>query len=104
MKFFAELKRRHTYGLAAGERQMRRIPFVLMLVAVGTAAASQSLAVEQSALIVRAKSLELNTPYVPPPGHPLQHDTSGFAKIIRPPVFITRLDPDSAAEYARYFT
>ncbi len=83
---------------------MRRIPFVLMLVAVGTAAASQSLAVEQSALIVRAKSLELNTPYVPPPGDPLEHDTSGFAKIMCSAVFITGLDPDFAAENVGYFT
>jgi hypothetical protein len=75
-----------------------------MLVAVGTAAASQSLAVEQSALIVRAKSLELNTPYVPPPGDPLEHDTSGFAKIMCSAVFITGLDPDFAAENVGYFT
>jgi len=33
-------------------------------------------------LIARAKSLELNTPYVPPPGDPLEHHTSGFAKIM----------------------
>jgi len=56
------------------------------------------------ALIARAKSLELDTPYVPPPGDPLEHHTSGFAKIMCSAVFITGLDPDFAAENAGYFT
>src|SRR5256886_4658645 len=55
-------------------------------------------------LIARAKSLELNTPYVPPPGDPLEHHTSGFAKIMCSAVFITGLDPDFAAENVGYFT
>lgn len=55
-------------------------------------------------LIVRAKSLELNTPYVPPPGNPLEHHTAGFAKIMCSAVFITGLDPDFAAENVGYFT
>src|SRR5262249_25937753 len=33
----------------------------------------------QGALIARAKSLELDTPYVPPPGDALQHHAFGFA-------------------------
>src|SRR5262245_58644319 len=37
--------------------------------------------VAQEALIARAKSLELDTPYVPPPGDALEHHASGFAKI-----------------------
>ena len=56
------------------------------------------------ALIARAKSLELNTPYTPPPGDPLEHHTSGFAKIMCSAVFITGLDPDFAAENVGYFT
>jgi CubicO group peptidase (beta-lactamase class C family) len=56
------------------------------------------------ALIARAKSLELDTPYVPPPGDPLQHHASGFAKIMCSAVFITGLDPDFAAENVGYFT
>jgi hypothetical protein len=32
-------------------------------------------------LVERAKALELDTPYVPPPGDPLEHHASGFAKI-----------------------
>lgn len=35
-------------------------------------------------MIARAKPLELNTPYVPPPGDPLEHNTSGYAKTIVP--------------------
>src|SRR5260370_39770334 len=58
----------------------------------------------RDALISRAKSLELNTPYVPPPGDPLEHHTSGFAKIMCSAVFITGLDPDFAAENVGYFT
>src|SRR5438876_3385950 len=58
----------------------------------------------RDALIARAKSLELNTPYVPPPGDPLEHRTSGFAKIMCSAVFITGLAPDFAAENVGYFT
>jgi hypothetical protein len=58
----------------------------------------------QGALIARAKSLELDTPYVPPPGDALEHHASGFAKIICAAVFVTGLDPDFAAENVGYFT
>ena len=58
----------------------------------------------QGALIARATSLELDTPYVPPPGDPLEHHTAGFAKIMCSAVFITGLDPDFAAENVGYFT
>ena len=52
----------------------------------------------------RAESLELNTPYVPPPGDPLVHYTSGYAKVMCSAVFITGLDPDFAQEHVGYFT
>ena len=72
---------------------------------VGTSAAQQQAASSpRDALIARAKSLELNTPYVPPPGNPLEHHASGFAKIMCSAVFITGLDPDFAAENVGYFT
>src|SRR5438034_561045 len=58
----------------------------------------------QGALIARAKSLELDTPYVPPPGDALEHHASGFAKIICSAVFVTGLDPDFAADNVGYFT
>jgi CubicO group peptidase (beta-lactamase class C family) len=59
---------------------------------------------KRAALIARAKSLELDTPYVPPPGNPLVHDAAGFAKVLCSAVFITGLDPDFAAENVGYFT
>ncbi|MBC7791518.1 MAG: serine hydrolase [Anaerolineae bacterium] len=55
-------------------------------------------------LISRGKSLELPTKYAPPPGDPLEHHASGFAKIMCSAVFITGLDPDFAAENVGYFT
>src|SRR5947199_10458068 len=58
----------------------------------------------RDALLARAKSLGLNTPYVPPPGDPLDHRTSGFAKIMCSAVFITGLHPDFAPEDGGYFT
>ncbi|HKX26851.1 MAG TPA: serine hydrolase [Blastocatellia bacterium] len=66
--------------------------------------ASQASDSPDEALIARAKSLELDTPYVPPPGDELQHHASGFAKIMCSAVFITGLDPDFAAENVGYFT
>ncbi len=56
------------------------------------------------ALIARAKTFELATPYVPPPGDPLEHNTSGYAKTMCSAVFLTGLDPDVAAESVGYFT
>ena len=70
----------------------------------GSPAPPQAPASSRDTLIARAKSLELNTPYVPPPGDPLEHHTSGFAKIMCSAVFITGLDPDFAAENVGYFT
>ncbi|UVH60405.1 beta-lactamase family protein [Variovorax paradoxus] len=58
----------------------------------------------REALIARARSYELNTPYVPPPGDPLEHNTSGYAKTMCSAAFITGLDPDVAAESVGYFT
>ena len=58
----------------------------------------------REALIARAKALELDTPYVPPPGNVLEHHTSGFAKTMCSAVFITGLDPNVAAESVGYFT
>jgi len=73
-------------------------------VRAGAPASPQAPVSSRDALIARAKSLELNTPYVPPPGDPLEHHTSGFAKIMCSAVFITGLDPDFAAENVGYFT
>src|SRR2546430_3993960 len=58
----------------------------------------------QSPLIARGKSLELSTPYVPPPGDPLEHHAAGLAKIICSAVFITGLSPEFAGENLGFFT
>ena len=70
----------------------------------GAAAAPQALAPAREALIARARSLELETPYAPPPGDPLEHQAAGFAKVMCSAVFVTGLDPDFAAENVGYFT
>jgi CubicO group peptidase (beta-lactamase class C family) len=58
----------------------------------------------RTALIERAQALELATPYVPPPGDPLEHHAAGLAKVICSAVFITGLDPEFAWENVGYFT
>ena len=73
--------------------------FLLSLVA--TAATPQT---QLHELIARAKSLELDTPYVPPPGDPLAHHAAGYAKVMCTAVFMTGLAPDFAAENVGYFT
>jgi CubicO group peptidase (beta-lactamase class C family) len=78
------------------------VRLVLVVLSAGIAY-SQAARPEVQALIARAKSLELNTPYVPPPGDPLSHHASGFAKIMCSAVFITGLDPEFAAENVGYF-
>jgi hypothetical protein len=79
------------------------LPLLLAILDISMAAAQERLST-QDALIARAKSLELNTPYVPPPGDPLEHHTAGFAKVMCSAVFITGLDPEFAAENVGYFT
>jgi CubicO group peptidase (beta-lactamase class C family) len=66
--------------------------------------ASQGGSDARQALIARAKALEIETPYEPPPGDPLAHHAAGFAKIMCSAVFITGLDPAFAAENVGYFT
>src|SRR6266536_3930784 len=84
---------------------MRRTLAFLFAVTLATATIwSQRRSPEREALIERAKSLEIDTPYVPPPGDPLAHHASGFAKIMCSAVFITGLAPDFAAENVGYFT
>ena len=81
----------------------RAFSLFVAILGISTAAAEQPLST-QDALIARAKSLELDTPYVPPPGDPLEHHTAGFAKVMCSAVFITGLDPEFAAENLGYFT
>jgi CubicO group peptidase (beta-lactamase class C family) len=72
-----------------------------LLLAATTLAAPQS---QLDELIARAKSLELDTPYVPPPGEPLTHHAAGYAKVMCSAVFITGLAPDFASENIGFFT
>jgi len=76
--------------------------FVLIFTA-GTAASQVALS-PRDALLARAKSFELDTPYVPPPGDPLEHHTAGFAKVMCSAVYMTGLSPEFAAENVGYFT
>ena len=69
-----------------------------------TSTASSAQLPAREALIARARSLELDTPYVPPPGDPLEHHTAGYAKTVCSNVFITGMSPDVAAEATGYFT
>src|SRR5437868_10943622 len=80
--------------------------FLAAAVAAGLAPSIHAQTGEEAnkALIARAKSFELPTPYVPPPGDPLDHHAAGFAKVMCSAVFITGLDPDFAAENVGYFT
>jgi CubicO group peptidase (beta-lactamase class C family) len=100
------------------DRRLALVPFALVgLAAViagcrgdrpaSSAAASaprRASAQAREALVARAKALELDTPYVAPPGDPLEHQTAGFAKVMCSAVFIPGLDPDFAAENVGYFT
>lgn len=84
---------------------MKRAALLLLAVSLVTATAtSQDRAAARTAMIARAKALELNTPYVPPPGDALEHHASGYAKIMCSAVFITGLHPDFAAENVGGFT
>lgn len=67
-------------------------------------ASTESAAETKARLIARALPLELNTPYVAPPGNPLDHHAAGYAKVMCSAVFITGLEPEFAAENVGYFT
>ena len=85
---------------------------VACLVAFGLYAGGESivsLLAQQSgnsraALLARASEVELDTDYVPPPGDPLSHHISGFAKTLCSAVFVTGLDADFAAESVGFFS
>jgi CubicO group peptidase (beta-lactamase class C family) len=83
---------------------MKRIGMFVLAGALSmAAAAAQTADAARQALIARAKSFELKTPYVPPPGDALEHYASGYAKIMCSAVFVTGLDPAFAAENVGYF-
>ena len=55
-------------------------------------------------LIARGQSLELDTPYSPPPGDINAHYTMGFARTLCSGVFVSGLDEDFAANNIGFFT
>ena len=63
-----------------------------------TVTASVAQTPTKDALVARAKSFELDTPYVPAPGDPLTHHAAGYAKVMCSAVFLTGLAPDFAAD------
>src|SRR5436309_9753643 len=83
---------------------MRPLLALAIVAFTSVPAAAQQTNPRRDSLIARAKALELNTPYVPPPGTALEHHAAGFAQIMCSAVFITGLDPDFAAENVGYFT
>ncbi len=58
----------------------------------------------REAMLARAAAAELDTAYVAPPGDPVSHHTSGFAKTLCSAVFVTGLDPEFAAENVGFFS
>jgi CubicO group peptidase (beta-lactamase class C family) len=84
---------------------MRRVMAVMAAILFcATTFAAQDQNAARQAMIARAKSLELNTPYVPVPGDALEHIAAGYATIMCSGVFITGLDPAFVAENMGYFT
>ena len=81
-----------------------RVTLFLLIAAVAVVSSSMAEDKTLEALLSRAKALELNTSYVPPPGNALSHQAAGFAKVMCSAVFITGLDPEFAAESVGYFT
>ena len=67
-----------------------------MLASAFTTASATSGAQIFDALIARAKSFELDTPYVPPAGDPLAYHAAGYAKVMCSAVFMTGLAPNFA--------
>ena len=82
--------------------------FLLMLASMACQTGTDNLVevneAEPNRMLARAGALELDTPYVAPPGIALEHHTSGFAKVLCSAVFITGLSEDFAAENIGYFT
>jgi CubicO group peptidase (beta-lactamase class C family) len=81
---------------------MRIVAALLSITLLGTFLEAQDQAT-RDAMVARAKALELNTRYVPPPGDPLEHHAAGFAKIVCSAVFVSGFDAAFAAENLGYF-
>jgi CubicO group peptidase (beta-lactamase class C family) len=58
---------------------------------------------DQAGMRARAKALELDTPYVPPPGDPLQHHAAGLVKVVCSAVFLSSFDAEFATRNLGFF-
>src|SRR5215213_11290705 len=86
----------------AGAMMNKSLLLTMLVALTGTAAPAQ--ATTKDALIARAKSFELDTPYVPPQGDPLTHHAAGYAKVMCSAVFMSGLTPDFAADDVGFLT
>jgi hypothetical protein len=84
------------------EAEVKTGPLAMLLLAFTTASTASQVQLHE--LIARAKSFELDTPYVPPAGDPLAYHAAGYAKVICSAVFMTGLEPNFAAENVGFFT
>src|SRR5262245_8610458 len=84
-----------------GYRMKRALTLLIVLAMSQAPAAAQGSATAD--VVARGRSLELPTRYEPPPGDPLSHQASGFAKIMCSAVFVSGFEPDFAAANLGYF-
>ncbi len=86
---------------------MRQLPRAGMIIVLFLAMNGLACAVTDtvnSAILTRAKALELDTPYEPVPGDPRVYYAVGLAQVMCSAVFITGLSPEFAKENVGYFT
>jgi len=76
-------------------------PIFFFLVAANLVC-GQSQDTVKEAMIRRARSLELPTAYVPPPGNALAHETAGYTKVVCSAVFISGFTASFAKENLGY--
>ena len=76
---------------------------ILALVSFAITAGATQEPTARDAMLARAKALELDTPYEPPPGDPIRHHAAGFAKIVCSAVFVSGFDASFAVENLGYF-
>jgi CubicO group peptidase (beta-lactamase class C family) len=68
------------------------------------AGGQDAIAVDEAAVVARAKSLERGGGYELPPGDPVSHFGAGFAKVMASNIFLSGFEPAFVAEHLGYFT
>src|SRR5258708_21892107 len=97
-------RRGHGACVRSAPLTMRPLLALAILTLTSLPAAAQGSNPHRDSLIARAKALELNTPYVPPPGTALEHHAAGVAQIMCSAMFISRLDPDFPPAHVGYLS